>query len=409
MYKIKKSKMRSCLIFLLVLLLPLSFASADESIDPGWEGPEINSHAGILMEFSTGNIILNQNGVEKLHPASLTKIMTIMLTYEAVEEGRASWDDTVVVSENAWRQSGSQMFLNVGQEVSLKELVKGVIIVSANDACVAIAEHLRGSEKLFVQEMNDKADELGLENTRFQNTHGLPEEEHYSSAEDTAELARTLVKRYPEALELYTTEEFKFNDIKQENRNPLLGRFEGADGIKTGYTHDAGYNLVGTAERDGMRFISVVMKSESNAERLDDSQLLLGHGFQNYTLYSLFSKDELINTAEVSGGVEQEVDLLSKRDIEKVVHVDRKDEIESRVEIPEEITAPVEKGEPVGTLQVLLDNELLSETELLTADSIERAGITTRIFQHLTNFFSGLWEQATDALSDLIHSYLYSN
>ncbi len=371
--------------------------------------PEIKAHAGVLLEFSTGKIVFSQHGEEQRPPASLTKIMTTLLTFEAVERGDASWDDVVVVSEKAWQQGGSQMFLNHNQEVTLEDLIKGVVIVSANDACVAIAEHLSGSEKLFLEEMNAKASELGLVNTRFQNTSGLPQEEHYTSAEDTARLAKYLVERFPEALELYTTEEFTFNDITQYNRNPLLGSYPGADGIKTGYTSEAGFNLVGTASRDGMRFISVVMKSASNAERLRDSELLLDYGFHNYTLRPLFTEGERINAVTVTGGVEREVDLYAEKEVKVVVPIDRKDHIETRLEIPEILAAPVAKGQAVGHLEVTLDEELLSRTELGAAESIEKAGLLTRMFRSVGDFFSSLWEGAAEGISDFFRSVFSSD
>lgn len=385
-----------------------SAAENDNGNDNVEEFSDLHAHAAVLMEYSTGKTVYSKNGTEQFYPASLTKIMTILLTFEAVKEGRASWDDTVVVSERAWRQGGSQMFLNLDQEVTLRELVKGVIIVSANDACIAIAEHLSGSKEQFVNEMNAKAGELGLQNTRFQNTSGLHCDDHYTSAEDTAIMARYLVKRHPDALELYSTPAFEFNGIEQYNRNPLLDRVTGADGIKTGFTSKAGYNLVGTAEIDGVRFISVVLKTGSNAERLQDSQVLLSYGFQNYTLHPLYAEEERVNTTAVTGGVEKEMDLLASEKVEVVVPVDRKDDVEVELDVPEKIAAPIEKGQAVGYMDVVLDGEHLLKTELQAAESIERAGFFTLVFRAIIDFFSGLWSGTAEIVSDLLRSLFTS-
>ncbi len=366
------------------------------------EFAEIEAHAAVLMEYSTGEILFAQNAEEPLPPASLTKIMTLLLGYEALEEGRIAWDEEVVISERSWSTGGSQMFLEIGQLVSVGELITGIASISANDACVALAEHLYGSEELFVREMNRKARDLGLANTQFTNTSGLPEPSHYSSAMDMARIAHYLIAHYPDALELHAMREFTFNDILQYNRNPLLGRYPGADGLKTGHTREAGYCLIGTAAQDGMRFLTVVMNAPSNQGRLDDTETMLNHAFRNYYLHRFFDEGEIVGSVAVSGGEERFVDVQTDRAVEVVIPLIREDDLEYSIITPQSIPARVEAGTPAGEIEVSLDGRPLQSVPLSAVGEVERAGRISLFFRAFGDFFARVWGSFTEWLKEII-------
>jgi D-alanyl-D-alanine carboxypeptidase (penicillin-binding protein 5/6) len=388
----KRSKLIVCLLLFSLCFssfLPVTHKIQAQEINI----PDIKAEAAVLMEFSSGDIIFSKNGSKILFPASLTKIMTLLLCYEAIQDGRVNWEDEVVVSQKAWETGGSQMFLEIGQRVSFKDLITGISTISANDACVAVAEHLYGSEALFAQEMNKKAQELGLINTHFQNASGLHHPEHYTTAEDLAYLSRYFIDTYPEALKVNSQKEFTFNNIPQYNRNPLLGRFTGADGLKTGHTSEAGHCLVGTALQNGMRFITVVLKNASPSERLQDSETMLNYAFRNYTLYNIFSKDEIITTINVSKGKERQTELIVGEPVAVIIPFNRQDDLETTINAPKSAKAPLKKGEALGSVEVYLDGKLLNETPLITAKEIGKANIFTLFFRSIGNLFSSIWSK----------------
>jgi len=395
MLKQKRKILALALIFILGggWLFPFTnVASAEMSF------PEVSSSAAVLMEFSRGEILFSQNGNAQMPPASLTKMMTLLLAYEALDEGRITLEEEVTISEKAWQTGGSQMFLNVGQKVSFGDLLKGIAIISANDACVAVAEHLSGLEASFVQEMNKKARELNLQNTQFENASGLPHPDHFSTAEDIAVLSHYLISKYPQALELYSQTEFSFNDISQMNRNPLLGRFPGADGLKTGHTDEAGYCLAGTAEQNGMRFITVVFNAPSDSVRLKDSEALLNFAFRNYCIEEVFPEGEIISTIQVSKGEEKEVGLKVGSAVEVVIPYDRKDDLSVQVDTPEITSSPVEQGTPLGKVEIILDGKVIGEEPLLAASDVARAGRLALIYRSVSEFFSSLWRQLIEKI-----------
>jgi len=364
--------------------------------------PDLSAETAVLMEFSSGQVNYAKNADEPRPPASLTKIMTLLLVYDALDKGETSWDEQVTISEKAWATGGSQMFLEIDQQVTVGELITGIATISANDACVAISEHLYGSEELFVREMNRKAREMGLQNTQFQNTSGLHHEEHYTSAMDMAKIAHYFIQNYPESLELHAQEEYIFNDIRQYNRNPLLGRYPGADGLKTGHTSLAGYCLVGTAYQDGMRFITVVMDAPSNSSRLSDSETMLNYAFRNYSLYPLFEDGEIVGKAKVSRGEERYVDIQSNKAVEVVVPFEREDEVEYKLETPESIPAKVEAGTPAGYIEVSLDGQVLQTFPLSAASDVEEGGRIALFFRAIGDFFSGIWGGFTGWLKEIL-------
>lgn len=349
---------------------------------------ESTADSALLMEFSTGNVLYQKNADIAKPPASITKLMTLLLSLEAIEAGRVTWETPVTISENAWRMGGSQMFLEVGQEVSFRDLITGISVVSANDACVAVAEHLTGSEAVFVSEMNNKAKEIGLKHANFVNSTGLPAEGHVMSAADIAVLSRHLLLNYPEVLEFESQKEFTFNDIKQYNRNPLLRAYNGADGLKTGWTDEAGYCLSGTAQRDGMRLIAVLLNTESEAARLAAAEQIMDYGFINYQLYEAAKEGQIIKEVPVVDGRKLLVPAKTATNVTVPVKKNINEQIELVVIEEEEVRAPVEAGEKVATLEVRLANEVLDTTELVAAETVSRANIFVRLLRWFLNLIN---------------------
>lgn len=359
---------------------------------------EIAAEAAILMEFSRGEIIYAHGADNPLPPASLTKIMTLLIAYEALEEGRVHWNDKVIISEKAWRTGGSQMFLDNSQVVPFGELITGIATISANDACVAVSEYLSGSEDNFVAEMNRKAQELGLSSTLFQNTSGLSHEAHYSSALDMARIAHYYIGRFPDALTLHSQEQHTFNEILQYNRNPLLGRFPGADGLKTGHTADAGYCLIATAQQNGMRFIAVVMGSDSDATRLRDTEILLNYAFRNFTLHSVYAAGETVAAVEIDGGTTRQAEVQVAEAVEIVIPFHRQDDLLVKLNYPEKIPAPLTRHEIIGNAEIFLDDVRLGESHLVAADDVEKAGFFSLLWRSLKDFVSRMWSRLLEWL-----------
>jgi D-alanyl-D-alanine carboxypeptidase (penicillin-binding protein 5/6) len=369
-------------------------SETEDSATPQFESI---ADAAILMEASTGEILYEKASNEALPPASITKIMTLLLTFEALERGDISWDDEVYVSEDAWRVEGSEMFLLVDTKVPLSDIITGISVVSANDGCIAVAEHISGSVDAFVQLMNKRAQELGLTNTKFQNPHGLPADGHRMSAKDIATLARELIVNHSKILEIESMTELKYNDILQYNRNPLLGVYPGADGLKTGWTEEAGFCLVGTAVKDNMRLISVVLKTKDEKERLDASRELLDYGYQNFEIKEVISKGESMGDADVKNGKELSVPLKTDNSITLVIHKDRVKEIQTELVLDEEIlTAPVTKDSKVGKLDIKLDGKVLASTEVSTSQEVEKAGFFEILWREIANFFKSLFSVSTE-------------
>lgn len=351
---------------------------------------EVQAKSALLMEPNTGQILYAKNMDEAYPPASITKIMTLLLSLEAIEEGKINWEDTVVIGESAWRMQGSQMYLEIGQEVSVENLLKGISIVSANDACVAIAEHLYGSEALFVQKMNEKAAEIGLTNTHFENSSGWPDPNHYMSARDIAKLSAYAVKTQPKILELESQKEFTFNiESPQYNRNPLLRHYPGADGLKTGWTREAGYCLAGTARQDNYRLISVVLNCPTERARLIDSETLLNYGFKKFTYVVAAEKNEIVGKTPVPDGKTKEVNLVAADTLGAVVNFENNDKLETEI-IHDKVSAPIKKGEKLGEMITSIEGTTLSKIDLLAEEEVERAGFLSIALRSVGNLFRNI-------------------
>ncbi|MFW3614375.1 D-alanyl-D-alanine carboxypeptidase family protein [Billgrantia antri] len=389
------SRFRSRLfpLTLLGLLLVVSQALAQAVPQPQTlipASPQIAAKSWILLDADSGRVLAEHNADERLPPASLTKLMTAYLVERELNRGNISLDDTVRVSENAWRTGGSKMFIEVNTEVSIRDLLYGIIIQSGNDASVAVAEHLAGGEEPFADMMNQHASRLGLSNTQFVNATGLPHPEHYSTARDLALLSQYIIDDYPEHYAIYAEKYFTYNDIRQPNRNRLLWRDPTVDGLKTGHTDEAGYCLVASAERDGMRLISVVMGTSSEEARAQETQKLLSYGFRYYETLELYEQGAVLNTPRIWGGEKNELRVGVDRDVAMTLPRARNQELSARLDLRPDLTAPISLGDRVGTLEVRLGDEIVGEQPLVALESIEEGGLFKRLFDQVRRFFSSL-------------------
>jgi len=376
-----------------VLLLLMSTAAGAASLVPA--PPTINADAYLLIDYTTGETLVAHNVDERLPPASLTKLMTAYILAEEVDAGRLSLDDNVTVSRNAWSQNptfrgSSLMWIEPGKPVTVGELEKGIVISSGNDATVAIAEHIAGSEEAFVSLMNNYAEALALTATHFENTHGLPNPDHLTSARDLAVLAAATIRDHPERYKVYKQQSYTYNDITQYNRNHLLREDPSVDGLKTGYTSVAGYGLVASAEREGMRLISVVLGSNSTRSRKAETRALLNYGFRFYQNVTPLTAELSLGETRlwkglkdtVSGGVLTAPTLTMPRS-------NAATEVVATFADP--ILAPLKRGNEIGLVQVFLDGELLFEQPLQALEDSEAAGFFKRLWDSFKLWFSQLF------------------
>ncbi|WP_144439718.1 D-alanyl-D-alanine carboxypeptidase family protein [Halomonas chromatireducens] len=352
--------------------------------------PQIAAKSWFLMDANSGRVLVEHNADERLPPASLTKLMTAYLVERELDRGNISMDDMVRVSENAWRTGGSKMFIEVDTEVSIRDLLYGIIIASGNDASVAVAEHLAGGEAPFADLMNQHATRLGLHNTNFTNSTGLPHPEQYSSARDMALLSQYIINDYPEHYAVYAEKYFTYSDIRQPNRNRLLWRDPTVDGLKTGWTTEAGYGLVASAMRDDMRLISVVMGTSSEESRAQETQKLLSYGFRYYETLNLYEQGAVLNTPRIWGGERNELRVGVDENVFMTVPRARNQELGARLDINQDISAPVNQGDRVGTLEVRLGDDIVGEQALVALESIEEGNIFKQLFDQVRRFFSNL-------------------
>ena len=355
------SQRLTCAIaFLFILFLSTSYA-ADM---PAPAAPVIGAKSYLVIDARTGYEIAALDADAQLAPASLTKIMTTYVVFSALQQGQITLEEEVTVSEKAWRTEGSRMFIEVGTRVSVHDLLLGMIVQSGNDASVALAEHIAGSESVFAEMMNQHAAALGMHSSHFRNATGLPAENHVTTARDLATLAQAIVNKFPEYYKWHAVKEFTYNDIKQNNRNSLLWRDDSVDGLKTGHTEDAGYCLVASAERDGMRIVSVVLGTSSNKARSDGSQALINYAFRFFETRLLFKAGEEISTARIWKSANLTSRLGVLEDLYITVRRGAYDKLESTLDIPAIVSAPVAAGQPIAELSISLDGEELLKTPL---------------------------------------------
>ena len=330
--------------------------------------PIIGAKSFLVIDSKTGHEIATLDADAPLAPASLTKIMTTYVVFSALQQGQITLDEEVTVSEKAWRTEGSRMFIEVGTRVTVKDLLMGMIVQSGNDASVALAEHIAGSESVFAEMMNQHAAALGMHSSHFRNATGLPADNHVTTARDLATLARAIVEEFPDYYKWHAVKEFTYNNIKQSNRNSLLWRDDSVDGLKTGHTEDAGYCLVASAERDGMRIISVVLGTSSTKARADGSQALVNYAFRFFETRLLFKAGEEISNARIWKSANEYSRLGVLEDLYITVRRGSYDKLESKLDIPAIVLAPIAAGQPVGELSISLEGEGLLKTPLRALD-----------------------------------------
>jgi D-alanyl-D-alanine carboxypeptidase (penicillin-binding protein 5/6) len=349
------------LISLVFFLLPAVRSGAVE-MRPVPAPPIIGAKSYLVVDGNTGHEIASLDPDKALAPASLTKLMTAYAIFRALQENQISLDDQVTVSENAWRTPGSRMFIEAGSRVMVRDLLLGMIVQSGNDASVALAEHVAGTESVFAEVMNQYAATLDMHSSHFENATGLPGEQHFSTARDLATLATAIISEFPEYYEWYSIKEFEFNGIKQNNRNSLLWRDSSVDGMKTGHTDDAGYCLISSAKRDGMRIVSVVLGTASAKSRIDGSQALLNYGFRFYETRLLYRAGEPVTQARIWKSANEFTPLGLPDDLYITVPRGSYDDVESVLNIPAVLIGPVAEGQPLAELRVSLNGtDLVSE------------------------------------------------
>ena len=361
------ARLSKTLLFWLAIGLTAPHAAMAQDV-PLPAPPVIGAKSYLVIDGETGHEIASLNPDERLAPASLTKLMAAYVVFRALDEGQIALDDKVTVSEKAWRTQGSRMFIEVGTQVSVEELLLGMIVQSGNDASVALAEHVAGTETVFAEMMTQYARSLGMKSSRFANATGLPAQEHYSTARDLAIVARAIIDEFPDYYAWYSVREYEYNGISQKNRNSLLWRDESVDGMKTGMTDDAGYCLVSSAERDGMRLISVVLGTASARTRIEGSQALLNYGFRFFETRLLYRAGEKVADTRVWKASKETTPLGVAQDLYITIPRGKFDELESVLNLPTRVEAPLAQGQPVAELQVSLSGSVLINEPLRALD-----------------------------------------
>ncbi|NMG01766.1 D-alanyl-D-alanine carboxypeptidase family protein [Azoarcus taiwanensis] len=348
------------------------------------------ANAWLLIDHQTGQVLTAHNPDERIEPASLTKLMTAYVTFSALRAGTITLDQEVAVSETAWRMTGSRMFIEPGRPVTVEQLINGMIVQSGNDACVALAELIAGSEEAFTHLMNREAQRLGMRNTNFANSSGLPDEQLYTTATDLALLASALVRDFPEYYPLYSQKEYTYNDITQPNRNRLLWLDSTVDGMKTGYTRAAGYCLVSTALRGPRRLISVVLGAESETVRAQESLKLLNYGFQFFDTVRLYGAEQEMSRVQVWKGIVNDVPVGFLDDFVMSLPKDGAQRVEAALASHQPVMAPIQRGQELGTLTLSVDGRLLGEYPVVALQDVEVAGFFGRLWDALRLWIKSL-------------------
>lgn len=343
------------------------------------------------MNRLLGEILYEKEAHSQLRPASVTKIMTILLIMEAINSGQITYDTQVSCSENAASMGGSQIWLEIGESLTVDEMLKAICVVSANDCSVAMAEYIAGTEEAFVQKMNDKAKELGMNDTTFKNCHGIDEDGHLTSSYDIALMSKELLNKYPEIIN-YTTiwmDTLRDGESELVNTNKLIRTYEGATGLKTGSTSLALYNLSASATRDGLSLIAVVMRAPSSSERVSNAKTLLDYGFSNYDIINTLQKNEVVQNIPVPKGVTDNVNLVSENDCSVLIKKGNSSEVVNEIILNEEIAAPINKGDVLGKVNFYLNNELIATTNLVAEEDVKKMN-SLNMFEHLSTLWTNL-------------------
>ena len=387
LWNLSKSFMKK--IFCFMLLASFGQESLAQSMVP--KAPKLNLDSYILVEASTNTVIAEFNSDNQISPASMTKVMSGYVIADQIASGAISLDDKVLISEKAWKTGGSKMFIEAGKRISVRDLLSGIVIQSGNDATVAMAEYVAGSEEGFVDFMNAYASELGLSNTLFQNAVGWTDPNHFSSAKDLAHLTKALINNFPDHYATYKEKEFTFSGIRQLNRNKLLWRDDTVDGVKTGHTESAGYCLISSAKRNDMRLIAVVAGSPSENDRLISSQRLLEYGFRFFATQKLIEKDSEITVAKVWGGKIDEVSLGTYEDIFLTLPRSDFKNIKANYKFKNNIQAPISAGDVIGDIEFMSNERVVLSAPLIAIESVEAKGFLGRIWARIVFWIMSLF------------------
>ena len=372
-----------------LLLVPFCIDLTAQSMVP--KAPKLNLTSYILMEASTNTVIAEFNSDNQIAPASMTKVMSGYVIADQLANGSISLDDKVLISEKAWKTGGSKMFVEAGKRVSVKDLLSGIIIQSGNDATIAMAEYVAGSEEGFVDFMNAYASEMGLTNSLFQNATGFSDPNHFTSAKDLAKLTQALINNFPDHYSTYKEKEFTFSGIRQLNRNKLLWRDDSVDGVKTGHTDSAGFCLISSAKRNDMRLIAVVAGSESENERLTASQRLLEYGFRFYATQKLVSQETKVTSAKVWGGKTDEVALGSSKDIYLTLPRSDFKNIKANYQFNNNLQAPIEVGQEIGSIEFTSNDRIVLSAPLVAIENVDAKGFFGMLWSRLVYWITSLF------------------
>ena len=381
-------------IFLSLMLLSASSAWANQTAVPA--PPQLAAKSYVLMDGASGNILVENNADERLPPASLTKLMTAYIATLEIRNGKIGEKDMVTISEHAWRtggaaSGGSTMFLPVNSQATVDDLLHGIIIQSGNDASIAIAEHIAGSEDAFADMMNATAERLGMKNSHFMNATGLPNPEHYSSAHDMAILARAIINEDAEHYAIYSQKEFLWNGIKQPNRNLLLWRDRTVDGLKTGHTQEAGFCLVSSAVRDGARMITAVFGTDSEQARAAETQKLLTYGFRFFETRTFYQKGAELVQAQVWKGQAAQVKAGLAQDLTLTLPKGQLEKLQASMTLNPQITAPIAQGDVLGKVEVKMGDQVVHSADLVALEAVEEGGFFRQLWDSIRLFFFGLF------------------
>lgn len=375
------------IVLFFCLLVTFSFSAQGANI-PVPAAPKLAASSWVLLDHGSNQILAEHNADKRIEPASITKVMTAYVVYQALAEGLISMEDQVQISEKAWRMKGSRMFIEVNKWVSVNDLVHGMVIQSGNDAAVALAEHVAGSEEAFADQMNAAAERLGMKASHFVNSTGWPNSDHYTTARDISILSRALINDFPENYAIYGVKEFTYNNIKQPNRNRLLWRDSSVDGLKTGHTDAAGYCLAASAKRGDMRLISVVMGTASDSARAKHSQTLLNYGFRYFETHKLYSAGESVRQVRVWKGDQETLDLGPATDVFVTIPRGQYKNLKPSLEnIPVPVEAPVLKASQMGLIQVALDGELVASSPAVALQQVEEGSFLSQALDTLLLLF----------------------
>jgi D-alanyl-D-alanine carboxypeptidase (penicillin-binding protein 5/6) len=398
MYRVRHRVVVFCAYACLVGMLtgPVHAQVKGRGTDPGTRTPEasatsrqeaitVNAKSAALIEGASGQLLASHNKDERIPPASFVKVLTLYVVYDMIRSDKIKLTDEVYISKKAWETGGSKMYLGVGAKVPLEDIIKGIAIVSGNDACVAVAEHVSGNTETFVKLMNDTAQKLGMTNSHFDNPHGLPSAQ-YTTAYDMAILARSYINDFPDALKIHSTLEYTYSGIRQDNRNTLLRKDSTVDGLKTGFIAEAGYHLLATAKRDERRLIAVVMGARNPAIRAAEALKLLNYGYRNFAFVSLFTRGQVLYDLPVWKGQSNDVHIVSREEGMIVIPAEAKNKLEYEKIIPASVVAPIEKNQEIGKYVVKIGTNVIRTIPLVAETDVPKAGFLKIIWHSIIAF-----------------------